>query len=401
MSNVLILLMLLLFLSNCNRRITMYKVFIKISLYFLFCTIVSAFFTFTSSRKQSNIEKSLSENDLQSHSSLNENVTFPIVINTWTFIEAGRKAWEVLSHGGSALDAIEQGCSKCEELQCDGTVGYGGSPDENGETTLDAMIMDGESHDIGAVGALRGVRNAISVARAIMERTSHTFLVGSQATRFALSMGFLQQNLTTEHSADMYYSWKNNSCQPNFWRNVHPNPSTTCGPYFPSLNVGSDVTVEKRSNIINEYNHDTIGMIAIDSSGRMAGGTSTNGARHKIPGRVGDSPIPGSGAYVDKNVGGAAATGDGDVMMRFLPSLIAVEGMRRGLSPDDSSAEALQRIIEYYPRFSGAVIALNINGQYGAACHNLEDNVFNFTVGYQTIGAHIESVTCIEKAKEQ
>src|SRR5258705_320359 len=99
-------------------------------------------------------------------------------------------AWDVLAMGGSALDAVEQGCSTCEALQCDGTVGFGGSPDENGETTLDAMIMDGETHAVGAVGCLRRVKNAIGVARKVLEHTGHTLLVGELATDFAIKMGF-------------------------------------------------------------------------------------------------------------------------------------------------------------------------------------------------------------------
>ncbi|KAF2365320.1 Peptidase T2 asparaginase 2 [Trinorchestia longiramus] len=122
----------------------------------------------------------------------------PLVINTWPFTNATEKAWAVLSvEEGGVLDAVEQGCAVCEREQCDGTVGYGGSPDEHGETTLDALIMDGATHDVGAVAALRQVKDAISVARHVLHYTDHTLLVGSQATEFALSMGFKQENLTT------------------------------------------------------------------------------------------------------------------------------------------------------------------------------------------------------------
>uniref|UniRef100_T1JAV2 Uncharacterized protein n=1 Tax=Strigamia maritima TaxID=126957 RepID=T1JAV2_STRMM len=114
-------------------------------------------------------------NRLPSH-----NNAWPIVVNTWAFKEAAEKAWSILKQNGSALDAVEKGCATCEQLQCDGTVGYGGSPDENGETTLDAMIMDGVTHKAGAVGALRRIKNAISVARHVMEYTDHTMLVGDQ-----------------------------------------------------------------------------------------------------------------------------------------------------------------------------------------------------------------------------
>ena len=121
--------------------------------------------------------------------------------------------------------------------------------------------------------------------------------------------------------------------------------------------------------------HDTIGMVAIDAEGKLASGTSTNGARHKVPGRVGDAPITGSGSYVDQQVGGAAATGDGDILMRFLPSLATVEHMRSGMTPSTAAAYSLERIADYYPRFSGAVVAMRANGEFGAACYGFK----NFT----------------------
>ncbi|MCL4117845.1 UNVERIFIED_CONTAM: hypothetical protein GTU68_034450, partial [Idotea baltica] len=291
-------------------------------------------------------------------------------------------------------DAVEQGCTLCEVLQCDGTVGYGGSPDENGETTLDALIMDGETHDVGAVAALRRIRSAISVARCVLEHTQHSLLAGSQATDFALMMGFTEENLTTTTSEELFTEWQSNNCQPNFWENVSPDPAESCGPYTPM--PWTRKNEQRKKSEFGRLNHDTIGMVAIDSLGRIAAGTSTNGASHKIPGRVGDSPIPGSGAYVDRNVGGSAATGDGDVMMRFMPSLIAVEGMRSGLSPTEASTSALQRIVEYYPSFSGAVVALNLEGEYGAACNNLEHGVFDFTVGSESEGVNLRFVSCLD-----
>lgn len=187
--------------------------------------------------------------------------------------------------GGSALDAVEQGCSTCETLQCDGTVGFGGSPDENGETTLDAMIMDGETHAVGAVGCLRRVKNAIGVARKVLEHTGHTLLVGELATDFAIKMGFPEENLSTEFSQKMHNDWKGEKCQPNFWRNVRPDPTTSCGPYGPtSLPTSNSGSGARPNSNIDRFNHDTISMVAIDSEGRIASGTSSNGARHKIPG---------------------------------------------------------------------------------------------------------------------
>ncbi|CAL8074669.1 unnamed protein product [Orchesella dallaii] len=320
--------------------------------------------------------------------------SFPVIINTWRFTEATQTAWNTLTRGGTALDAVEQGCTKCEELQCDTTVGYVSSPDENGETTLDAMIMDGETHAVGAVGCLRNVKNAIGVARKVMEHTKHTLLVGELATDFAVKMGFPLESLATNESLQMHNDWKTNKCQPNFWKNVAPDPVTNCGPYSP-INLSSVSTNNKESRPkIDELNHDTIGMVVIDANGRIASGTSSNGARNKIPGRVGDAPITGAGSYVDKEVGGAACTGDGDIMARFLPSLLTVEEMRRGATPEDAARFAISRISRFYPSFSGGIVAVNIQGDIGAACHNLPDG-FPFSYVQATLpDVKVDVVQC-------
>ncbi|KAG0719963.1 putative N(4)-(beta-N-acetylglucosaminyl)-L-asparaginase [Chionoecetes opilio] len=313
----------------------------------------------------------------------------PLVINTWNFTNATAKG------GGHAVDAVERGCTVCEEQQCDGTVGYGGSPDETGETTLDAMIMDGTTHDVGAVADLRRVKSAIAVARRVMEHTRHTLLVGEQATRFALTMGFPEESLSTPASVAMHQHWLRNKCQPNFWVNVTPDPATSCGPYKPhATNRNTKQSTAKEGGNFNRLNHDTIGMIAIDARGHISGGTSTNGARNKIPGRVGDSPIPGSGAYVDKFVGGAVATGDGDLMMRFLPALVTVEGMRAGFSPRKAAEIAIFRVSQYYPEFMGAVVAINMAGEYGAACHGIDS--FPYSVAsVETDGVEVKTASCL------
>lgn len=301
----------------------------------------------------------------------------PIVITTWSFTNSTVKAWEVLNNGGTALDAVEQGASVCEDQQCDGTVGYGGSPDENGETTLDALIMNGRTMNIGAVGGLRRIKHAISVARHVLDHTKHSFLVGELATQFAVEMGFQEESLTTSVSKKLWMKWHNeHHCQPNFWLNVSPDPTRNCGPY--QKHEYSQHLLKKSHLNVDRFNHDTIGMVAIDQHGDIAAGTSTNGAKYKIPGRIGDSPIPGSGAYADNDVGGAAATGDGDVMLRFLPSFLTVEEMRRGSSPTDAAKTAVARIASHYPDFMGAVVALKNDGEYGAACHGI--NTFPYVV---------------------
>ncbi|XP_049865554.1 N(4)-(Beta-N-acetylglucosaminyl)-L-asparaginase-like [Pectinophora gossypiella] len=293
----------------------------------------------------------------------------PIVVTTWNFLNSTIRAWDILQNGGSALDAVEQGATVCEEQQCDRTVGFGGSPDEDGETTLDALLMDGKTMNVGAVAALRRIKSAISVARHVLEHTTHSILVGDQATDFAKQMGFHEETLTTAESKKLWMKWHNeNHCQPNFWVDVTPDPSKHCGPYKPVIHVKPRKYTGPH---VDQYNHDTIGMVAIDQNGDVAAGTSTNGAKYKIPGRVGDSPIPGAGAYADNAVGGAAATGDGDLMLRFLPSFVAVEEMRRGTPPTQAAQAAIGRIRTHYPDFMGAVVALSKDGEYGAACNGI------------------------------
>ncbi|XP_074650767.1 N(4)-(Beta-N-acetylglucosaminyl)-L-asparaginase-like [Tubulanus polymorphus] len=302
----------------------------------------------------------------------------PLVINTWAFTNSTQAAWNnVISSSGNYLDAVEIGCSVCEILQCDGSVGFGGSPDERGETTLDAVIMDGETHDVGGVGDLRRIKQAISVARSVMKHTKHTLLVGESATQFSISLGFKETDLRTAESISLWKKWKSSNCQPNFWHNVRPDPLKSCGPYSPSTaQFEQSLRYNKHTD---ERHHDTIGMIVIDDKQRIAGGTSTNGAIHKIPGRVGDSPIAGAGVYVDSDAGGAAATGDGDLMMRFLPSFRAVEYLKQGYTPSEAGRMAILPIIKKYPSFSGALIVTDINGNFGAACHGF-DGHFPFSV---------------------
>ncbi|KAI1303783.1 asparaginase [Xylaria venustula] len=295
----------------------------------------------------------------------------PLIVNTWggPFTAGTDAAYlTLLEPQTSALDAVELGCSTCEANQCDGSVGYGGSPDENCETTLDAMIMDGTTMKSGSVAALRRVKNAIGVARAVLEHTTHTMLAGDFATDFAISNGFAAENLTTLDSAASCTDWKAGGCQPNYRINVTPDPSSSCGPYSPvPLDSSSEDYASQLQSRGSPEGHDTISMIAIHSSGTMAAGTSTNGASHKIPGRVGDGPITGSGSYVDGDVGGCGATGDGDIMMRFLPCYQAVESLRLGMHPKAAAEDAVRRMLRKYPTVQSGIVVVDKNGNHGGA----------------------------------
>ncbi|KAH8909264.1 hypothetical protein BR93DRAFT_876178 [Coniochaeta sp. PMI_546] len=305
----------------------------------------------------------------------------PIVINTWggPFTVATDAAYEALVSDPrtSALDAVEIGCQTCERHRCDGTVGYGGSPDENCETTLDAMIMDGATLKSGAVAGLRRVRDAISVARHVLDHTAHSLLVGDLATRFAVENGFEEEDLTTPESALLCSNWKTEaSCQPNYRINVDPDPSIRCGPYTPLSPPESDSgTMARRDTnyplvapaVPRPRSHDTISIVVIHASGRMAAGTSTNGASHKVPGRVGDGPIVGSGSYVDSATGGCGATGDGDILMRFLPCYQAVENLRRGMTPRQAAEDVVDRMLRKYPAVSSGIVVVDAKGNHGGA----------------------------------
>ncbi|KAK0624936.1 nucleophile aminohydrolase, partial [Bombardia bombarda] len=295
---------------------------------------------------------------------------FPFVINTWggPFTPATDAAYLSLTSRTpplSAISAVEIGCSTCERNQCDGSVGFGGSPDENCETTLDAMIMDGTTLKSGAVAGLRRIRDAISVARHVLEHTSHSLLAGDLATQFAVENGFAEEDLSTAESRAACEVWKEGNCQGNYRVGVRPDAGRACGPYVPVESGGGGLD----RGVVGERqaSHDTISMIVIDREGVMAAGTSTNGAAHKVPGRVGDGPIVGSGSYVDGDVGGCGATGDGDVMMRFLPCYQAVENLRLGMTPDEAAEDVVRRMVRKYPNVASGIVVVNNKGEYGGA----------------------------------
>ncbi|XP_017082554.2 putative N(4)-(beta-N-acetylglucosaminyl)-L-asparaginase GD10667 [Drosophila eugracilis] len=305
----------------------------------------------------------------------------PMVINTWPFSDANEEAWRLLnlSKGGigQTRNAVVGGISECERLQCDKAVGYGGNPDERGDTSLDALLMDGSTMDVGAVAYLRRIRSAIKVARHVLENTRHSLLVGNGAEDFANAMGFSNESLNTPETRAIWQNWTVHNCQRNFWQNVYPDPKTSCGPYQPLTLLDKDA-IQSDPTEIGPNNHDTVTMAAIDVEGNIHVGTSTNGLRHTIPGRVGDASIPGSGAYADNEVGAAISTGNGDILMRFLPSLLAVEAMRAGKTPAEAADLAVQRIRKRVKSFDAAIIAVDRFGTYGVACHG----TYVFTKGF-------------------
>src|SRR5690606_35600821 len=281
----------------------------------------------------------------------NRAINKPIVISTWNFgVAANQAAWEVLDGGGSALDAVEAGVRIPEADLSNLTVGKGGYPDRDGHVTLDACIMDHQGN-CGAVAALEHIAHPISVARLVMEKTPHVMLVGEGALQFALENGFERERLLTPEGEAAWKAWLKE------------------GKYEPVINIENEsYTTDKLPG--NQYNHDTIGMLALDSNGHLSGACTTSGMAFKMRGRVGDSPIIGAGLYVDNEVGGATATGVGEEVIRTVGSFLVVELMRQGLSPRDACREAVERIIkkktETAKQIQVGFLALDKNGEYGA-----------------------------------
>ncbi|MEM9168669.1 MAG: N(4)-(beta-N-acetylglucosaminyl)-L-asparaginase [Pseudomonadota bacterium] len=280
----------------------------------------------------------------------------PFILTTWDFGPgANAVGFPILAQGGSALDAVEAAINHVELLPDEYYVGYGGVPNEVGETTLDAMVLWGPTHDVGAVGCLKRVKRAISVARKVMEKTQHTLIVGDDATRFAVRMGFTETSLTNGVSQAKWEEWA-------------------------AKGEPSDAFDPEPFNEAGLEGHDTVGTIALDAEGALCVGCSTNGREFKIPGRVGDSPIPGAGAYGDQDVGGAVATGNGDVMMRFLPTYHAVELMRGGTPPEEAAKAAIKRITDKGYKFDGGLAAVAVDGRHGGAKAGWGDVPFSYAV---------------------
>ena len=264
-----------------------------------------------------------------------KNGGLPIVISTWNHgIAANKVAMDIIKNGGNALDAVEAGVRVTESDPEMMSVGYGGLPDRDGHVTLDACIMD-HTGNCGAVSYLQHIKNPISVARKVMEETPHVMLSGKGALDFALVKGFEMENLLTEKAENLWKEW---------------------------------LVTSQYKPIVNIENHDTIGLLAIDEKGNISGACTTSGLAWKLHGRVGDSPIIGAGMYVDNEVGGACATGVGELVMKTLGSFLIVELMRQGMNSQEACEEAVMRIVtkEEYKDMQVGYLAIDKNGNYGA-----------------------------------
>lgn len=307
----------------------------------------------------------------------------PIIISTWSFGQRGNEAaWLALARGGSALEAVEKVCQVVELDPEVDSVGFGGLPDQGGRVTLDGCIMLGPGlGQSGSVCCVRRFLHPVSLARKVMEETNHMMLAGEGADSFAEQQGFIPADLISAEARLAWEKWNRahevvDQSRDRFRFPLRPMDRATpsgrgSGRLFlhNDEDAGSNEPAPRKGEDKWKH-HDTIGVLAIDSRGVIAGACSTSGTPFKLPGRVGDSPIIGHGLYVDPAVGAAVATGSGELIMGVCGSFLIVELMRRGATPPEAIRQTLQRIIDVNarvrPEHQAAFIALKPGGGFAS-----------------------------------
>lgn len=276
------------------------------------------------------------------------------IIGTWRMaLEGIEEAKELLKDGKSSIDAIETAVKMVEDHPEYRSVGYGGLPNEDCEVELDAAFMDGDTLSIGAVGSIKDFKNPISIAKSLMKERYNILLVGQGAEKYGHKMGFERRNMLTGYSKEEWVKKKN------------------------------EVKVD---NLIPYDGHDTVGMVGLDRDGRMAVATSTSGLFMKKSGRVGDSPISGSGFYADSEIGGASATGLGEDIMKGCISYEIVRLMGEGFHPQEAAEKAVNNLNEKLIKKRGeagdiSVVCMNNKSQWGVATNISK---FSFVVATET-----------------
>ncbi len=287
----------------------------------------------------------------------------PCVVSSANGINATAKAMELIKAGEDTLDAVIAGVNLVEEDPEDTSVGYGGLPNENGVVQLDSSVMHGPTNGAGAVACIENIKYPSKVARDVMQKTDHVLLVGEGALKFAVAMGYEQENLLTDQAREMWMKWKRSLSDRDDW-------------IEPEERIPESMRTARRAapeEIVRDTG--TINCNAINARGDISGVTTTSGLSYKIPGRVGDSPIIGAGLYVDNEVGACGSTGRGEANLKSCASFLVVEFMRQGMSPEEAGLQALKRIAEKTtepyllredgrPAFDLKFYALNKKGEF-------------------------------------
>jgi N4-(beta-N-acetylglucosaminyl)-L-asparaginase len=294
----------------------------------------------------------------------------PTVVSSANGIRGVARAYEMLGKGADTLDAVIAGVNIQELDPDDQSVGLGGLPNEDGVVQLDASCMHGPTKRAGAVAALEDIATPSLVAKAVMDYTDHIMLVGAGAKKFALEMGFKEQNLLTEKSRQDWLRWK-----------TRLNPTDN---WLEQPDSGAARTSSRDAEKLEydehgvPYTYGTINMNAVDAKGDISSVTTTSGLSWKVPGRIGDSPIVGAGQYCDNLVGAAGSTGRGEANIKVCGAFLAVEFMRQGMAPEQALMKVMERVIAMTekrlldekgrPYFDLNFYAVSKDGRYAGAC---------------------------------
>ena len=336
----------------------------------------------------------------------------PMMITSHTN-DTGRRAataaWQILSGGGVALDAVERGANIIELDPDGGGVGWGGRPNAEGVVQLDASVMDGATYNAGSVAGIEGIRTPASVARLVMERTDHVMLIGDYAQRFAVEFGFKVQEMMTPKSREDWLRWRERLSDTDDWGppdHLRRPGGGSAGGGQARAGFGEDAVwreaeawaefldVPGRDGPDREYvlaealieRYGTTNVLAVDAQGNVSGITTTSGLAYKVPGRVGDSPIIGAGLYVDNDVGAAAVTGRGEDVIKSCAGYYIVSRMGAGRTPQQACEDAVAMIRHKYrnvaPDFipSEKFVAINKDGDHGCAWMPFRDTPPRMTV---------------------
>ena len=336
----------------------------------------------------------------------------PMMITSHTN-DTGRRAaqasWQILSGGGTALDAVERGANIIELDPDGGGVGWGGRPNAEGVVQLDASVMDGVTYNAGSVAGIEGIRTPASVARLVMERTDHVMLIGEYAQRFAVGFGFRVQELLTPKSREDWLRWREQLSDTDDWGppdHLRRPRGGSGGGGQADAGFGEEAVrreaeewaellrLSGRDGPDREYvlaealieRYGTTNVLAVDAEGNVSGITTTSGLAYKVPGRVGDSPIIGAGLYVDNDIGAAAVTGRGEDVIKSCAGYYIVSQMGAGRTPQQACEDAVGMIRHKYrnvnPEFipSEKFVAINKEGDHGCAWMPFRDAAPRMTV---------------------
>ncbi|MDE2661751.1 MAG: N(4)-(beta-N-acetylglucosaminyl)-L-asparaginase [Gemmatimonadota bacterium] len=327
--------------------------------------------------------------------------TTPMMITSHTN-DTGRRAaaasWQILSGGGTAMDAVERGANIIELDPDETSVGWGGLPNAEGVVQLDASVMDGATYNAGSVAGIEGIRTPASVARLVMERTDHVMLIGDYAQRFAVGFGFEVQELMTPKSREIWLRWRERLSDTDDWGPPdhlrRPRDGSDGGGLDEAEQWAELLDLPGRDGPDRDYvlaeallhRYGTTNVLAVDAQGNVSGITTTSGLAWKVPGRVGDSPIIGAGLYVDNDIGAAAVTGRGEDVIKSCAGYYVVSRMGAGRTPQQACEDAVAMIRHKYrsvnPDFipSEKFVAINKDGDYGCAWMPFRDTPPRMTV---------------------